>query len=683
MLNLISAAILASALTWPEITPTARPWAYNWWMGSAVDEAGLEYQCAEMADKGFGGFHVIPIYGADGKENRAKWRPLLSPEWVEAWNMAAKKARAHGLDIDLTMGSGWCFGGPWIDEAHASYCPNPKFKPMKVKRAGKGGEGYMINPFDPEAMKIHVAQFDKVFGKNGTAEKPRAFYHDSYEYYGAMPKPEEGDGNLAQLATFKVWADWCKENGYLTRNEAHGAPSNWLDLYAVADIPETEINFSDKDDPGILIAKFASSAAHLKGTTLVSSETCTWLDEHFCETPDAIKRRIDNFFLGGVNHIFYHGLCYSPVDAVWPGWIFYASLEMNPRNPIWREMRAVNDYVARCQAVFQNAKVDNDLILAWDYKEALDARTKENKEKNTMSVHDAKDWLYALPVGKTAKEYWNKGYQFDFVNPGTPGNYSSAAAVRSPFNKESNGFESLRLKYQGETIYFVVNHSGKDRIIVAAGMTTMDPLTGKIEDRDRAIIPDGGSLFVRGSDFKCCLYKGDLSAPKPITLTADWSVTRIAGGPDIDDLGRAGSPLPAVKPQAQNNHSIPGWQTWDEYFSGTMLYTATIEVPAGYTTLDLGEVHEIARVRANGIDLGVKFMPPYTFTLAGPQKINLEIEITNLGANRLRYNDIAGINWKYFCNKPAVSDKGYSREGLITKNWQPKVSGLIGPIKLR
>ena len=36
---------------------------------------------------------------------------------------------------------------------------------MKVKRAGLGGTGYMLDPFDPEAMKLHVAQFDKWFGK--------------------------------------------------------------------------------------------------------------------------------------------------------------------------------------------------------------------------------------------------------------------------------------------------------------------------------------------------------------------------------------------------------------------------------------------------------------------------------------------------------------------------------------
>ena len=241
----------AADFSWPETTQTMRPWVYNWWMGNAIDEAGMKYQCEQMREKGFGGFHVVPIYGAK-KGYEKKWRRLLSPEWVDAWNMAVALAKENGLGVDLSMGSGWCFGGPWIDAAHAST------RKFKVKRACVGGAGYMLDPFDPEAMKIHVAAFDGLFGKGGKAARPRAFYHDSYEYYGARPK-RKGDIDEMQLSCFRVWTDWCRENGYLTRNEAHGAPSNWLDFYALADIPETEM--FGKGSRDILISKFASSAA--------------------------------------------------------------------------------------------------------------------------------------------------------------------------------------------------------------------------------------------------------------------------------------------------------------------------------------------------------------------------------------------------------------------------------------
>ncbi|MBQ1428604.1 MAG: right-handed parallel beta-helix repeat-containing protein, partial [Kiritimatiellae bacterium] len=255
-----------AAFAWPEPTQTMKPWVYNWWMGSAVDKPGLEFQCRELKDKGFGGFHVIPIYGAKGGYEK-NWKPLLSPQWIEAWNLAAGLASYNGLGIDLTMGSGWCFGGPWIDKEHAASSG------QKVKRAGLGGTGYMLDPFDPEAMKLHIAQFDKWFGKAAqsvtcaadilVAARPRAFYHDSYEYYGAEPKKGQ-DVDESQLACFKVWTDWCRENGYLTRNEAHGAPSNWLDFYALADIPETEM--FGKNDRDILVSKFAWSPSRARRT---------------------------------------------------------------------------------------------------------------------------------------------------------------------------------------------------------------------------------------------------------------------------------------------------------------------------------------------------------------------------------------------------------------------------------
>lgn len=182
MMILSICALIAAVSTprWAEPGREARPWCYNWWMASAVDEKGLENQCAELEKAGFGGFHVIPIYGAKGYEGR--WRRLLSPDWVEAWNLAVRIARKHGLGVDLTMGSGWCFGGPWVSETDAVSSG------MMVKRSGPGGQGCMIDPFSPQAMSNHVAQFEAAFGRSGTAERPRAFYHDSFEYYGARPK---------------------------------------------------------------------------------------------------------------------------------------------------------------------------------------------------------------------------------------------------------------------------------------------------------------------------------------------------------------------------------------------------------------------------------------------------------------------------------------------------------------
>ena len=88
-------------------------------------------------------------------------------------------------------------------------------------------------------------------------------------------------------------------------------------------------------------------------------------------------------------------------------------------------------------------------------------------------------------------------------------------------------------------------------------------------------------------------------------------------------------------------------------------------------------------MRLNGIDLGVRFMPPYKFGIPGDilkdTGNKLEIEITNLGANRIRYNDINGIEWKYFTDINMV-DINYKKFDPST--WPVLQSGLLGPVKI-
>ncbi len=210
--------------------------------------------------------------------------------------------------------------------------------------------------------------------------------------------------------TLPMWAKWSHDHGFFTRNEAHGSPGNLLDLYAVADIPETEMFHLDRNK---LISKFASSAAHVSGHRYTSSETGTWLEEHFSETLADMKFLLDDLFLSGINHVFYHGTCYSPDEAGWPGWHFYASYEMNPRNAVWRDVPALNAYAARCQAVLQSGRPDNDILLYWPVHDFW--QQPGNTLLPHMTVH-ARDWFEAQPIGKTAEHLWQLGHQFDYVS---------------------------------------------------------------------------------------------------------------------------------------------------------------------------------------------------------------------------------------------------------------------------
>ena len=51
-MSILSSLFSSALLAWPAPTSEMKPWAYNWWMGSAVDEAGLRVQVEEMSKVG-------------------------------------------------------------------------------------------------------------------------------------------------------------------------------------------------------------------------------------------------------------------------------------------------------------------------------------------------------------------------------------------------------------------------------------------------------------------------------------------------------------------------------------------------------------------------------------------------------------------------------------------------------
>lgn len=474
-------------------------------MGSAVDKANLTRELGRYRAAGYGGVHIIPIYGAKGWESN--YISYLSPKWMEMLDHTVREAKRLDLGVDMTTGTGWCFGGgPYVGEKEGNasvvvkifdvasgaklvekfeaqkiqalvaypqagspveltsriaadgsvdwvapagdwkvYAVSQKLSAQKVKRPALGGEGPMLNLIYPDAMPVFLRSHTEAFAKYRGA-KPRAQYHDSYEYKSEwspdffkqfekrrgyrlqMELPamfsKTGERTARVLADYREtvsdvmvedslpqWVKWSHQRGFLTRNEAHGSPGNLLDLYALVDVPETEMFRLDRNK---LISKFASSAAHVAGRKLVGCETGTWLKEHFTETLADMKYLLDDLFVSGVNHVFYHGTCYSPDEAGWPGWVFYASFEMNPRNAIWRDVRALNDYVARCQSILQSGHPDNDILLYWPIHDFWQ-KTGAEPLLPHMTVH-ARAWFESQPLGHTAEQLWQRGYAFDYVS---------------------------------------------------------------------------------------------------------------------------------------------------------------------------------------------------------------------------------------------------------------------------
>ncbi|MDJ1497039.1 glycosyl hydrolase [Cytophagaceae bacterium DM2B3-1] len=325
-----------------------------------------------------------------------------------------------------------------------------------VERAGPGGEGNVIDHFSGTATKNYLQQFDKAFQSHNLTGL-RAFFNDSYEvddaqgeanwtplflqefqnrrgydlrqYLPALFGKDSEEQNqrvrsdyretLGELLLEKYsmeWHTWAKDHGRINRNQAHGSPANILDLYAVSDIPEIE-------GVDILRIKFASSAAHVMGKKLTSSESATWLNEHFLSSLGDVKQALDLFMLGGVNHIFYHGTNYSPANESWPGWLFYAAVHFHPSNPFWKDFSTLNTYVTRCQSFLQDGKSDNDVLV---YFPIYDMYAEAGKR--TVQHFDG---LGAEFNGTTLKAdaqlMVDRGYSYDFISDRQIANLSSSA----------------------------------------------------------------------------------------------------------------------------------------------------------------------------------------------------------------------------------------------------------------
>lgn len=236
---------------------------------------------------------------------------------------------------------------------------------QKVKRAAPGGEGYVMDHLSARAVKNYLERFERAFESSKTPY-PHNFFNDSYEVYKAdwtenlfdefairrgykleehLPEflSEKRTDTVARIISdyretmaelllenfTRQWTEWAHLHGSKTRNQAHGSPGNLIDLYATVDVPECEgFGLSDfnirglrKDsltrpnDSDLSMLKYASSAAHIAGKPYTTSETFTWLTEHFRTSLSQCKPDIDLMFISGVNHTYFHGTTYSPAEA--------------------------------------------------------------------------------------------------------------------------------------------------------------------------------------------------------------------------------------------------------------------------------------------------------------------------------------------------------------------------------
>lgn len=666
----------------------------------------------------------------------------------------------------------------------AVYC---RFGVMKVKRAAPGGMGLVIDHFDKKAVSNYLQHIEDAFERTKTPY-PHTFFNDSYEVEAATWTPtlfEEfekrrgyklenylrqllsGDtkilsdyretlGDLLLENFTQQWTAWAHKHGAITRNQAHGSPANLIDCYAAVDIPEIEgFGLSEfgikglRQDPGktrkndsdFSMLKYAPSAAHICGKPYTSSETFTWLTEHFRTSLSQLKPDIDLMFCAGVNHMFFHGTCYSPKNDPWPGWKFYASIDMSPTNSIWRDAPYFMQYVERCQSFLQMGQPDNDFLVFLPVRDMW----QKNPQKLLMqfSIH---------AMGKLAPEFIQSileidraGFDCDYISerllmgveykdgmlqtaagtrykglviPGSghmpesvkahidslkaQGAYiiygtraaDLMAAAKPEAMKTECGLKAIRRKNATGYHYFIANLSPddiEDKLPLAVSFKDaawFNPLNGEIKPANIS----GDSIAIRlrsGESMILQTYDEPLADNQNLTAQSQKSIIKnqiVLDGPwklsFTEEAPKVNQTFTLTKPQV--------WNTLDndsaKVTMGTGVYTTHMKLSkkdlAGRWQIDLGDVRESARVYINGHFIGCAWCVPFVLDCKNALKAGdneIRIEVTNLPANRIADYDRRGIKWRKM-EEINVVDINYKRNTYDA--WESVPSGLNSEVRL-
>jgi hypothetical protein len=225
--------------------PEARPMVRWWWFGPAVTTAELDREIAAMKRGGFGGFEVQPTYplAIDDPAGGIRNLPFLSDPFLAALRHTGATARRQGLRMDVTLGSGWPFGGAQVPITQAAAevrqsaiaipagadqltipalpqgeyplalfvdgerlplppgltipvrpAPTPRQAQLyvagrtgqQVKRPAIGAEGFVIDHVSRAAVNEYLATTgDRLVSAFAPGEAPHAIFSDSLEAYGS------------------------------------------------------------------------------------------------------------------------------------------------------------------------------------------------------------------------------------------------------------------------------------------------------------------------------------------------------------------------------------------------------------------------------------------------------------------------------------------------------------------
>ncbi|SDG15765.1 glycosyl hydrolase [Epilithonimonas hungarica] len=255
----------------------------------------------------------------------------------------------------------------------------------------------------------------------------------------------------------------------------------------------------------------------------------------------------------------------------------------------------------------------------------------------------------------------------------------------------NTGLKFIRRKFDGGKYYYIVNHTSKEinqnipLNFVGKQVTLMNPENGDYgiaQTQNNSVkiqLKSGESLIVKASetaDNSVAKWKYVEKTEAPIVLNQPWQLSFKEGGPELP------KPRKLTKLQPWTNFTEDA-QT--QSFSGTGVYTTTFSLKknkADDFVLKFDKLYESAKVIINGQDAGIVWCLPFEINVGKylkKGKNTIQIEVSNLMANRIRYMDQNKIQWR---NYHEINFVNIDYKPFDASNWKVQPSGLDGEIQL-
>ncbi len=443
---------------------------------------------------------------------------------------------------------------------------------------------------------------------------------------------------------YQPLADWCERHGIaLTGHPAKGYDIGLLKPFQIPGqdvvwrFVEVEKGLSGEES---VLAKCSADSARHRNRRRNANECfgcCGPKLSQWAMTPGDMKWYMDYLFLRGVNLLYPHAFYYSVRDGrgderppdVGPNntwWPEYPTIAAYMRRMSWLMTDSVNQ--ARVAVLCEGDRMPVESVvplyeqqIEFNYLEA-DLLGECRVEGGALCIANQR-YTHVVP-GDVPLTEEQSALIDPFVRPELPRDLTTELSA-----------PDLRVSHvvkEGVHFYLLVNEGGRE---IVTRMTV--PVKGRARwwnawDGTAADAPmeDGAyplTLGMRESIILCIDQEEEpVDVPQtddiaPIAVRTSWTLTR--------EDGETACITPDAEGKNPGWQRLPGWETC----SGWVAYEAAVDFAPG-TIIDLGEVHEIARVYADGRHVGTRLWGPYRFCLQEGAK-SLRVEVANTPAGKM------------------------------------------------